>query len=106
MNLKDRRNIGVGVNDIMNGKSKSNIKNLLRNIQGVVKKCNSYGVLKVFASGIPFTVKIPIPTLERIHEKMLNCSRIFDFIYIDKRNTRGFVCLWMDFTSYRKVNVF
>ena len=59
MNLEDRKTIDVGVNDIMNDKSKLNMENVLKNIQEVVKKCENYDVLKVFAS------EILIPLLEK-----------------------------------------
>ena len=49
----------------------------------------SYVAQKVFISGLHFTVEVLLPTLERLHEKLVNYSRVFDFIYIDNRNEKG-----------------
>ena len=64
----------VGVNDLLNDNSQSNVDNLMSNIHKIVEKCKRVGVRNIFLSTY--------------------CRENACF-YIDNRNIRGF-CLYKD----------
>ena len=97
LRLEDRNTetviIHVGVNDIINENSQSNIEKYISNVEKMVQKCRNYGVKKIFISGLVFSTKVSLPMLEQIHKKLVEMSGFLDFEYIDNRNIRGF-CLY------------
>ena len=85
----------VGVNDLLNDNSKSNVDNLMSNIHKIVEKCKRVGVRNIFVSGLVYTTRVSLPILERVHSLISNyCSENACF-YIDNRNTTRF-CLYND----------
>ena len=62
IHLEDRNTetviIHVGVNDIINENSQSNIEKYISNVEKMVQKCRNYGVKKIFISGLVFSTKV------------------------------------------------
>ena len=85
----------VGVNDLLNGNSKSNVDNLMSNIHKIVEKCKRVGVRNIFVSGLVYTARVSLRILERVHSLISNYCRENACFYIDNRNIRGF-CLHKD----------
>ena len=85
----------VGVNDLLNDNSKSNVDNLMSNIHKIVEKCKRVGVRNIFVSGLVYTTRVSLPILERVHSLISNYCRENACFYIDNRNIRGF-CLYKD----------
>ena len=84
--------IQVGVNDIINNNSKSNIEKYISNVEKVIQKARNCGVEKIFLSGLVFSMKVSLPILEQVHKKLVKMSGLLDSEYIDNRNIRSF-CL-------------
>ena len=55
----ERAILHVGVNDLLNNKSPSSIDILVSNLAKFVNKCNSFGVMDLFVSGIAFNKRLP-----------------------------------------------
>ena len=85
----------VGVNDLLNDNSQSNVDNLISNIHKIVEKCKRLGVRNIFVSGWVYTTRVSLPILERVHSLISNYCRENACFYIDNRNIRGF-CLYKD----------
>ena len=50
--------IHLGVNDIINGNSQSNIEKYISHVEKMVQKCRNYRVKKIFISGLVFSTKV------------------------------------------------
>ena len=48
----------VGVNDLLNDNSKSNVDNLMSNIHKIVEKCKRVGVRNIFVSSLAYTTRV------------------------------------------------
>ena len=94
MHLEDKI-LHVGVNDLLNDNSQSNVDNLMSNIHKIVEKCKRVGVRNIFVSGLVYTTRVSLPILERVHSLISNYCRENACIYIDNKNIRGF-CLYKD----------
>ena len=57
----------IGVNDLLNDNSKSNVYNLMSNIHKIVEKCKRVGVRNVFVSVLVYTTRVNLPILQRVH---------------------------------------
>ena len=80
----------VGVNDLLNGNSQSDVDNLMSNTHKIIEKCKQVGVRNIFVSSLVYTTRVSLPILERVHILISNyCSENACF-YIDNRNIRGF----------------
>ena len=85
----------VGVNDLLNGNSQSNIDNLMSNIHKVVEKCKRVGVRNTFVSSLMYTTRVSLPLLDRVYSLISNYCRENACFYNDNRNISGF-CLYKD----------
>ena len=72
-----------------NNLTDNSIKNLMKNIEQMVQKCRSFGVKRVFLSGITITKRISCQQLEEIHEQLVSLCEKINIIYIDNRNIFG-----------------
>ena len=54
-NTTDTVIIHVGINDILQG---SSIEDYMKNVRDMVNKCYSFGVKRVFMSGIVYTKRV------------------------------------------------
>ena len=80
----------VGVNDLLNGNSQSDVDNLMSNTHKIIEKCKQVGVRNIFVSSLVYTTRVSLPILERVHILISNyCSENACF-YIDNRNISGF----------------
>ena len=50
----------VGVNDLLNDNSKSNVDNLMLNIHKIAEKCQRVGVRNIFVSGLIYTTRVSL----------------------------------------------
>ena len=78
--------IHVGVNDLLNGNSQLKVNQLIENIKKITEKCVSFGVKKIYVSGLVFTRRVDLPTLERVHPLLSNFCGDYGFVYINNRN--------------------
>ena len=83
----------IGINDLLQDMANNNnnltdnsIKNFMKNIEQMVQKCRSFGVKRVFLSGITITTRISCQQLEEIHEQLVSLCEKVNIIYIDNRN--------------------
>ena len=67
----------------------------IENIKKITPKCVSFGVKKIYVSGLVFTTRVDLPTLERVRVLLSNFCGDNGFVYIDKRNIKG-DCLYQD----------
>ena len=86
----------IGINDLLqdmaynnNNLTDNSIKNFMKNIEQMVQKCRSFGVKRVFLSGITITTRISCQKLEEIHEQLVSLCEKINIIYIDNRNIFG-----------------
>ena len=86
----------IGINDLLQDIANNNnkltdnsIKNFMKNIEQMVQKCRSFGVKRVFLSGITITTRISCQQLEEIHEQLVSLCEKINIIYIDNRNIFG-----------------
>ena len=61
----------------------------------ILGKCISFGVKKTYVSGLVFTARLDLPTLERVHVLLSNFCGENGFVDIDNRNMKG-DCLYQD----------
>ena len=85
----------VGVNDLLNGNSQLKINQSIANIKKITQKRVSFGVKQIYISGLIFTTRVDLPTLERVHALLSNWCGDNGFLYINKRNIKG-NCLYQD----------
>ena len=76
---------------MLNGNSQLIVNQLIENIKKITEKCVSFGVKKIYVSGLVFTRRVNLPTLERVHALLSNNG----FVYIDNMNITG-DCLYQD----------
>ena len=93
--LIDTITIHVGVNDLLNGNNLLKVNQLIENIKKITKKCVSFGVKKIYVSGLVITRREDLPTLERVYALHSNFCADNGFVYIDNRNIKG-DCLFQD----------
>ena len=98
----------IGINDLLqdvannnNNLTDNSIKNFMKNIEQMVQKCRSFGVKRVFLSGITITTRISCQQLEEIQLVSL-CEKI-NIIYTDNRNIFA-VHLFKDFFNFNLNN--
>ena len=77
--------IHVGVNDMING-NQEKIDALIQNLQNLANKCVSYGVKKVFISGITFTKRINQKTLDKVNDLIMKLCEENCLHYINNKN--------------------
>lgn len=63
--------IHVGVNNIINDNSQSNIEKHISNLEKMIKWCPNYGVREIFISDPVFSMKFFLPMLEGIQKSKL-----------------------------------
>ena len=78
----------IGINDLLQDMA-NNIKNFMKNIEQMVQKCCSFGVKRIFLSGITITTRISCQQLEEIHEQLVSLCEKINIIYIDNKNIFG-----------------
>ena len=67
-----------------NNLTDNSIKNFMKNIEQMVQKCRSFGVKRVFLSGITITTRISCQQLEEIHELLVSlCEKILFILIIE-----------------------
>ena len=52
--------VHVGVNDRLNERSQLKINQLIENIKKITQKCVSFGVKKIYVSGLVFTTRVDL----------------------------------------------
>ena len=62
----------VGVNNILNDNSQSNVDNLMSNIHKIIEKCKWAGIRNIFVSGLVYTTTVSLPILERVNNLISN----------------------------------
>ena len=62
----------VGVNNILNDNSQSNVDNLMLKIHKIIEKCKWAGIRNIFVSGLVYTTKVSLPILERVNNLISN----------------------------------
>ena len=67
--------IHVGVNNIINDNSQSNIEKYISNVEKMVQVFRNYGVKKIFILGLVFSTKVSLPMLEQIHKKLVDFEK-------------------------------
>ena len=87
--------VHVGVNDLLNGNSQFRINQLIENIKKITQKVVSFGVKKIYVSGLVCTTRIDLPTIERAHVLLSNFLGDTGFVYIDDRKIKC-DCLYQD----------
>ena len=85
----------VGVNDLLNGNSQLKINQSIANIKKITQKRVSFGIKQIYVSGLIFTTRVDLPTLERVHALLSNFFGDNDFVYIDNSNIKR-DCLYQD----------
>ena len=55
----------------MEDNTQSKIENLGKNFKSMVEKCHTYGIKKVFISGLVYTTRIGLPVPERTHKMIV-----------------------------------
>ena len=91
----------VGVNDLLNDNSKSNVDNLMSNIHKIVEKCKRVGVRNIFVSGLVYTTRVSLPILERVHSLISNYCRENACFYIDNINNKNPMIGYLNIISLR-----
>ena len=90
VNLQDNNTesvtLHVGVNDVLQDCTETNINSFINNFQEMAKKCRSYNVKNVFISGIVYTERVNVKTLENIYDKVVSLCSKLNLRYIDNRN--------------------
>ena len=81
-NTTDTVIIHVDINDILQG---SSIENYMKNVRDMVNKCYSFGVKRVFMSGIVYTKRVSL----QLHEQLTSLCKELKIKYIDNRNISG-----------------
>ena len=85
-NTTDTVIIHVGVNDILQG---SSIEDYMKNVRDMVNKCYSFGVKRVFMSGIVCTKRVSLQLLIDTQEQLTSLCKELKIKYIDNRNISG-----------------
>ena len=75
--------------------SQLKVNQSIENIKKITEKCVSFGVKKIYVSGLVFTRMVDLPTLERVHALLSNFCGDNGFVYIHNRNIKG-DCLYQD----------
>ena len=88
--LIDTVTVYVGVNDTLSWNSQLKISQLIENIKKISQKYVSFGVKKIYVSGLVFTTRVDLQTLERVHVLLSKFC-----VYINNRNMKG-DCLYQD----------
>ena len=57
----------VGVNELLNDNSQSDVDNLMWNIHKILEKCKRVGVRNIFVSGLAYATRASLPILEIVH---------------------------------------
>ena len=87
-NKTDTVILHIGVNDLLQDISLDNFNKFMKNLEYMVPKCRSYGVKRVFFSGITYTKRIAWQILDDAHEQLVGLCKRLEIIYIDNRNIR------------------
>ena len=88
-NTTDTVILHIGINDLLQGMTDNIINNLMNNIEQMVEKCRSFGIKRVFLSGITVTMRITCPNLEKVHNQLVSLCQKLEIAYIDNRNIIG-----------------
>ena len=82
----ERAVLHVGVNDLLNNKSPSSIDILVSNLAKFVNKCNSFGVMDLFVSGIAFNKRLPKTVIKKVNEKIVDMCKKNGKVFLDNGN--------------------
>ena len=93
--LIDLAIVRVGVNYLLSRNNQFKLNRLIENIKKITQKCVSFGVKKIYVSGLVFTTRVGLQKLERVHVLLSNFCGDNGFVYIDNRNIKG-DCLYQD----------
>ena len=85
-NKTDTVILQIGVSDLLQDISLDN--KFMKNLEYMVQKCRSFGVKRVFFSGITYTKRIAWQILDDAHEQLVSLCKRLEMIYIDNRNIR------------------
>ena len=88
-NTTDTVILHIGINDLLQGMTDNIINNLMNNIEQMVEKCRSFGIKRVFLSGITVTMRITCPNREKVHNQLVSLCQKLEIAYIDNRNIIG-----------------
>ena len=80
---------------MLNENSQLKINQLIENIKKITQECVSFGVKKIYVSGLVFTTRVDLPKLERVYTLLSNLCGDNEFVYIDNRNIKG-DCFYQD----------
>ena len=67
--------VHVEVNDLRDENSQLKINQLIENIKKITLKCVSFRERKIYVSGLVFTTRLDLPTLERVRVLLSNFLR-------------------------------
>ena len=74
INLQDNKTESVifyvGINDVLQNIAETNINSFPNNVQEMAEKCRSSNVNNVFISGVVYTERLNVKTIENIHDKI------------------------------------
>ena len=87
-NKTDTVILHIGVNDLLQDISLDNFNKFMKNLEYMVQKCRSFGVKRVFFSGITYTKRIAWQILDDVHERLVSLCKRLEIIYIHNRNIR------------------
>ena len=82
----DSTTLHMGVNDLLNNKSPSNIDDLVSNLVKIVNKYKSFGVMDLFVSGIVFNKRLPYTVFKKVNEKIVDMCKKNGIVFIDNGN--------------------
>ena len=74
INLQDNKTESVifyvGINDVLQNSTETNINSFSNNVQEMAEKCRSSNVNNVFISGVVYAERFNVKTIENIHDKI------------------------------------
>ena len=90
INLQDNKTesviLHVGINDVLQNSTETNINIFSNNVQEMAEKCCSSSVNNIFISGLVYAERFNVKTIENIHDKMIGLCFNFNLRYINSRN--------------------
>ena len=74
INLQDNKTESVifyvGINNVLQNSTETNINSFSNNVQKMAQKCRSSNVNNVFISGVVYAERFNVRTIENIHDKI------------------------------------
>ena len=75
INLQDNKTesviLHVGINDVLQNSTETNINSFSNNFQEMAEKCRNSNVNNVFISGLVYAERFNVKSIENIHDKMV-----------------------------------